>query len=136
MAGEFHSIRKFVRRSRILAVSNKVEVTTLKSANVRNALIDIGKSYIVFDSIIHQTAVARVKVTLDPLKKDNKSELVPGSPRSVELAWAILPALVLSVLLVVTWRKVAEREEHRHMDHSAAGPTALRQFASPIKRDL
>jgi hypothetical protein len=40
------------------------------------------------------------------IKKDTKSDLVPGSPRAVEIAWAILPALVLSVLLVVTWRKV------------------------------
>jgi hypothetical protein len=41
------------------------------------------------------------------IKKDSKSELVPASPRAVELAWAILPALVLCVLLVATWRKVA-----------------------------
>ena len=40
------------------------------------------------------------------IKKDSKSELVPGSPRPVELAWAILPALLLSALLVVTWQKI------------------------------
>ena len=59
------------------------------------------------------------------MKKDLRSELVPASPRAVELAWAILPALALSVLLFATWRKVAEREEHQHMDHSAVGPIAL-----------
>jgi molybdopterin biosynthesis enzyme MoaB len=41
------------------------------------------------------------------IKKDTKSELVPGSPRAVELAWAILPAVVLCILLFATWRKVA-----------------------------
>ena len=40
------------------------------------------------------------------IKKDSRSELVPASPRAVELAWAILPALALSVLLVITWRRV------------------------------
>jgi heme/copper-type cytochrome/quinol oxidase subunit 2 len=40
------------------------------------------------------------------IRKDSKSDLVPASPRSVELAWAILPALVLFVLLVLTWRRV------------------------------
>ena len=59
------------------------------------------------------------------MKKDMRSELVPASPRPVELAWAILPALALSVLLVATWRQVAEREEHEQMDHSALGHTAL-----------
>ena len=40
------------------------------------------------------------------IKKESRSELVPASPRSVELAWAIVPALALSVILVMTWRKV------------------------------
>lgn len=65
------------------------------------------------------------------MKKDSKSELVPASPRPVELAWAILPALALSVLLFATWRKVAEREEHQQMDHSEMGHTALR-VPSPV----
>lgn len=59
------------------------------------------------------------------MKKDMRSELVPASPRAVELAWALLPALALSVLLFATWRQVAEREEHEQMDHSAMGHTAL-----------
>jgi heme/copper-type cytochrome/quinol oxidase subunit 2 len=40
------------------------------------------------------------------MKKDSRSELVPASPRAVELAWAILPAIALSVLLVMTWRRL------------------------------
>ena len=42
------------------------------------------------------------------MKNSSKSELVPASPRTVELAWAILPALALSVLLFATWRKVVD----------------------------
>ena len=59
------------------------------------------------------------------MKNGSKSELVPASPRPVELAWAILPALALSVLLFATWRKVAAREQHHDMDHSTVGPTAV-----------
>lgn len=40
------------------------------------------------------------------IKSEQKSELVPGSPRSLELMWAFLPAVVLSVLLFATWRNV------------------------------
>ena len=39
-------------------------------------------------------------------KEEKKSELVPASPRAVELTWAILPALVLTVLLFATWQKI------------------------------
>jgi len=67
------------------------------------------------------------------MKKDLKSELVPASPRPVELAWAILPALALSVLLFATWRKVAEREKHQQMDHSEMGHTAL-VVPSPVAK--
>jgi len=42
------------------------------------------------------------------IREDSKSELVPASPRSVELAWAILPAVALCVLLFMTWRRVVE----------------------------
>jgi heme/copper-type cytochrome/quinol oxidase subunit 2 len=49
----------------------------------------------------------------------NKSELVPtASPRG-ELAWAIIPALALAVLLTATWRRIEAREAHMGtMDHS------------------
>ena len=58
------------------------------------------------------------------IKLEKKSELVPASPRSIELTWAVVPALILFVILFATWRKVAEREEHRGMNHSTTGPTA------------
>jgi hypothetical protein len=49
----------------------------------------------------------------------HKSELVPhASPRG-ELAWAILPALVLAIVLTATWQRIEAREAHMGtMDHS------------------
>ncbi|MDQ3672782.1 MAG: hypothetical protein M3365_00170 [Gemmatimonadota bacterium] len=66
------------------------------------------------------------------IRQDKKSELVPASPRSTELTWAVLPALILSVLLFATWQKMAERDEHRDMDHSTMRATALRPPESQI----
>jgi heme/copper-type cytochrome/quinol oxidase subunit 2 len=40
------------------------------------------------------------------METDKKSELVPASPRAVELMWSVLPAVILSVLLFATWRKI------------------------------
>jgi heme/copper-type cytochrome/quinol oxidase subunit 2 len=51
-------------------------------------------------------------------KAEKRSELVPASPRGTELVWAVLPAVALSVLLFVTWRRVTAPDEHMHMDHS------------------
>lgn len=65
------------------------------------------------------------------MKNERRSELVPGSPRSVELTWAFLPAVILCVLLIVTWRRVTETGEHRNMDHSTMGSTALGSRAKP-----
>ena len=49
----------------------------------------------------------------------NKSELVPtASPRG-ELAWAIIPAIALGVVLTATWQRIEAREAHMGtMDHS------------------
>jgi uncharacterized membrane protein len=51
-------------------------------------------------------------------KRSNKSELVPASSRGGEITLAILPAVALSFLLVVTWRRIEAREAHMKMDHS------------------
>ncbi len=58
-------------------------------------------------------------------KGERRSELVPASPRVVELAWTVLPALVLCALLLATWRKIAEPDAHEHMDHSAPSAAAM-----------
>jgi len=47
-----------------------------------------------------------------------KSELVPAASRGGEVAWAIIPAVALSCLLVVTWQRIEARETHMQMDHS------------------
>lgn len=39
-------------------------------------------------------------------KEESRSQLVPASRRSTELAWAIIPAVLLSLLLIATWRKI------------------------------
>ena len=61
------------------------------------------------------------------INEEKKSELVPASPRAIELTWAVVPAVILVVLLFATWRKVAATEEHRGMDHSTY-PTALHRI--------
>lgn len=48
-----------------------------------------------------------------------KSALVPVPARSGEIAWAIIPAVALSILLVMTWQRIEGRRAHaRMMDHS------------------
>ncbi len=69
------------------------------------------------------------------VKNEKRSELVPASPRSVELAWAILPALVLSVLLFATWRKVSEREDHMRMEHAPTGEDHMHVDHTPTGID-
>jgi hypothetical protein len=49
----------------------------------------------------------------------NKSELVPSASPRVELAWAILPAVALGVVLMATWERIEARDAHLRMDHSA-----------------
>ena len=52
-------------------------------------------------------------------RSTKQSELVPtASPRG-ELAWAIIPALALIVVLTATWQRIEARESHMGtMDHS------------------
>jgi cytochrome c oxidase assembly factor CtaG len=47
-----------------------------------------------------------------------KSELVPAASRGGEVAWAIIPAVALACVLVVTWQRIEAREAHMQMDHS------------------
>jgi heme/copper-type cytochrome/quinol oxidase subunit 2 len=54
--------------------------------------------------------------------RENKSALVPTASRASELAWAILPAILLSVLLLATWRKVEARAAHMQMNHPGMDP--------------
>ena len=52
-------------------------------------------------------------------RRVNKSELVPSASPRGELAWAIIPALALAVVLTATWHRIEARDAHmRMMDHS------------------
>ncbi|HEX9085541.1 MAG TPA: hypothetical protein VF836_12455 [Gemmatimonadaceae bacterium] len=53
-------------------------------------------------------------------QRPNRSELVPASSRSAELAWAVIPALALCAVLVATWQRIDARQSHMQMmDHSS-----------------
>ncbi len=52
-------------------------------------------------------------------RRANKSDLVPSASPRGELAWAIIPALALGVVLTATWQRIEGREAHMGtMDHS------------------
>ena len=52
----------------------------------------------------------------------NRSSLVPSAPRAGEIAWAVIPALVLVLVFGATWKRIQARESHMHMmDHGAMG---------------
>jgi hypothetical protein len=52
-------------------------------------------------------------------RRIEKSVLMPAVSRGGEVAWAIIPAVALSYLLVVTWQRIEARETHAQMmDHS------------------
>jgi heme/copper-type cytochrome/quinol oxidase subunit 2 len=71
--------------------------------------------------VVAQIALLRSSIST---KGENRSNLVPASPRTSEVAWTILPALVLTVVLLATWRKISERDEHQHMDHGTMSVAA------------
>ena len=48
----------------------------------------------------------------------NKSELVPSASPRGELAWAIIPAVALGVVLTATWQRIEARNPHLRMYHS------------------
>jgi hypothetical protein len=57
-------------------------------------------------------------------RRVEKSSLVPASSRTGEIAWAIIPALVLAALLGSTWQKVQAKsgmpmQMHSHTSSSA-----------------
>jgi heme/copper-type cytochrome/quinol oxidase subunit 2 len=52
-------------------------------------------------------------------RRATKSELVPSSSTQSEVAWAIIPAVALVLLLTATWKRIEARESHmKMMDHS------------------
>ena len=64
---------------------------------------------------VAQIAILRFTFATHQAKK---SELVPASSHRAEVAWAILPALALVVLLGATWQRIDARRSHMDMmDH-------------------
>jgi len=52
-------------------------------------------------------------------RRVEKSDLVPSASRGGEITWAIIPAVMLASVLVVTWQRIEARESHMEMmDHS------------------
>lgn len=52
-------------------------------------------------------------------RRVHKSELVPSASPRGELAWAVIPALALGVVLTATWQRIEARDTRLHMmDHS------------------
>jgi hypothetical protein len=52
-------------------------------------------------------------------RRTKKSELVPAASAGGELAWAVIPALALSAVLVATHQRIEARQSHTEMmDHS------------------
>jgi hypothetical protein len=40
--------------------------------------------------------------------------------RRTEMAWAVIPAVVLAIVLAFTWRKLHEHPAHHHAPHVGA----------------
>lgn len=52
-------------------------------------------------------------------QRAQKSELVPSASPRGEVAWAIIPALALGVVLIATWQRIDARDTRlKAMDHS------------------
>jgi heme/copper-type cytochrome/quinol oxidase subunit 2 len=62
----------------------------------------------------------------------NKSELVPASSRSGEIAWAIIPALALIVVFGATWQRIQARQDHMEMMHHP-GMQHSTQTSAPVR---
>jgi heme/copper-type cytochrome/quinol oxidase subunit 2 len=66
--------------------------------------------------VIAEIAILRSTVAA---RRSKKSELVPAASVGGELAWAVIPVLALSVVLIATYQRIEARESHMQMmDHS------------------
>ena len=64
------------------------------------------------------------------VRRVTKSESVPAASQTGELVWAVIPAIALAVVLVVTWQRIEARRrhmmEHSHMSMPMAAMTSGR----------
>jgi heme/copper-type cytochrome/quinol oxidase subunit 2 len=56
-------------------------------------------------------------------RRATKSEVVPASSRTSELALAIVPVIALSVVFFATWQRVEAHHGHMTIDHSQMNHT-------------
>jgi heme/copper-type cytochrome/quinol oxidase subunit 2 len=74
-------------------------------------------------AILRSTYVAR---------RVEKSAMVPAAPARGEIVWAIIPALGLSVVFILTWQRIEARDAHmRMMDHSGMGSMSMPGMTAP-----
>ena len=70
--------------------------------------------------IVGEAAILRSMFGANGVKMSKEAG---GPTRKSEVAWAVIPALALSALLLVTWRRVEARQTHTNMDHSHMNPS-------------
>lgn len=69
--------------------------------------------------LVAELAILRFTFAVPAARAANKSDLVPTAPRAGEIAWAIIPALVLVLLFGATWSRINARHGHMMMDHGS-----------------
>jgi heme/copper-type cytochrome/quinol oxidase subunit 2 len=58
-------------------------------------------------------------------RRTKQSDLVPVASRGGEMAWAVIPALALAVVLVATWQRIEAMDVHHSgMRHTMPMPAA------------
>lgn len=66
--------------------------------------------------------IAIVRASIAPQRQDPSGAGVPRPARATELVWVILPALMLALVLLWTWRAI---DETPHVHSSTAEASAL-----------
>ena len=68
--------------------------------------------------------IAILRSIIAQRRAQNVGPVHTASPLT-EIVWGIVPAIVLMVLLVATWRRIEARENHMQMHHGMPGMTAV-----------
>ena len=80
--------------------------------------------------IVAQVALIRSAFRTPPAPTPEHPLAAPK--RATEIAWAVIPAIMLVLVLGFTWRAMHRPSEHHHHDHAPAptdfGSIAIRHF--------
>src|SRR3954469_12071050 len=83
----------------------------------------------VFACVVAEIAILRSTYAA---RKVERSAMVPAAPARGEIAWAIIPALGLFAVLLLTWQRIEARDAHmRMMDRSGMRPTSMPGMTAP-----